>query len=558
MVSILIQSFGGLGLFLFGMKIMSEGLQKVAGKKMRQVLSIVSNNRLVGCGVGAMVTAVIQSSSATTVMLVGFVDAGLMTLTQAVGVILGANIGTTITAQLIAFRITAYALPAIAIGVLLKFFLGRKKWIYVGDVLLGFGLVFYGLVTMKSGFAPLRESESFLSFLTTFQANSLSGLLLCIIIGTIITMILQSSSATVGITMALAMQGLLNFETSVALILGDNIGTTITAELASIGANINAHRTARAHTLFNLIGVFLIVLFFPIFLKLVHFITASIMQFGPPDLIVNDERPNIARYIANAHTLFNIINAAIFLIALPYLVKIAVWLTPGKEERNELDGLHHIKYMDTKFVDTPSIALTQARAEIVRMGEAVQVMFNDVIHSLKDRKIKELAKWRKREFALDVLQREVTQFLVRVTQGSISPDESKEIRSLLRMANNLERVGDAVEDVAEMIEKLFDRNLTLSQEGMRDYEEISNEIWMFLDLVVNAILHENRAVMAKARICEDTINNMEEKMKGSHLTRLQNGVCGIDSGIIFVNILAAFEKMGGFCFNIAQAVAGLK
>ncbi len=558
MFTILFQSLGGLGLFLFGMKIMSEGLQKVAGKKMRRVLSIVSNNRLIGCGVGAMVTAVIQSSSATTVMLVGFVDAGLMTLTQAVGVILGANIGTTITAQLIAFKITAYALPAIAVGVLLKFFLGRQKWMYVGDVLLGFGLVFYGLGTMQSGFAPLRENETFLSFMTTFQADTLSGILLCIVVGTVITMILQSSSATVGITMALAMQGLLNFETSVALILGDNIGTTITAELASMGANINAHRTARAHTLFNIIGVFIIVLFFPIFLKLVHFITSSVMQFEPPDNIVNGERPNIARYIANAHTLFNMVNAAIFLIALPYLVKIAVWLTPGKEEKKELDELHHIKYMDTKFVETPSVALTQARAEIVRMGEAVQVMFKDVIHSLKDRKIKELAKWRKREYALDVLQREVTQFLVRVTQGPISPDESKEIRSLLRMANNLERVGDAVEDVAEMIEKLFDQNLTLSEEGMRDYEEISNEIWRFLDLTIDGIWHEDRAIMAKARILENTINKMEEQMKGSHLTRLQNGICGIDSGIIFVNILTAFEKMGGFCFNIAQAVAGLK
>ena len=220
MLIIFFKILGGLGLFLFGMKIMSEGLQKVAGKKMRQILKLVSNNRFVGCAIGAFVTSIIQSSSATTVMLVGFVDAGLISLSQAVGVILGANIGTTVTAQLIAFRIQDYALPAIAIGVFLRFFIGRRNWIYMGDVLIGFGILFYGLSTMKAGFAPLRENEAFLSFLTGFNADSYIGILKCVIAGTAITVLLQSSSATVGITMALASQGLLNLETSVAIILG--------------------------------------------------------------------------------------------------------------------------------------------------------------------------------------------------------------------------------------------------------------------------------------------------------------------------------------------------
>ena len=293
MKMIIFQSLGGLGLFLFGMKIMSEGLQKVAGNKMRQILSMVSNNRLVGCGVGAIVTSIVQSSSATTVMLVSFVDAGLMSFVQAIGVILGANVGTTVTAQLIAFKVTSYSLPAIALGVLLKFFIGRKKWVYVGDILLGFGLVFFGLATMKAGFAPLKSHPTFISLFTKFNADNVGGILLCILVGSILTMILQSSSATVGITMALASQGLLDFEASVALILGDNIGTTITAELASIGASINAHRTARAHTLFNLIGVINIVIFFPYFLKLVAWVTSSMMDIGPPDLLVDGQRPNI-------------------------------------------------------------------------------------------------------------------------------------------------------------------------------------------------------------------------------------------------------------------------
>jgi len=556
-MSVIFQSLGGLGLFLFGMKIMSEGLQAIAGKKIRLILGMVSNNRLVGFGVGALMTSIIQSSSATTVMLVSFVDAGLMTLVQAVGVILGANIGTTVTAQLIAFNIQDYALPAIAFGVLLKFFIGRRKWVYVGDVLLGFGLVFYGLATMKAGFAPLRENATFIAVFTRFHADTLGGILLCVIVGAVLTMILQSSSATVGITMALAIQGMLGFETSVALILGENIGTTITAQLASIGANINAHRTANAHTLFNLIGVVIIILFFPLFIKLVTATTSSLMVIGPPDLMVGGERPNIARHIANSHTMFNVVSAVFFLLVLPQLVKAVVWFTPQKKEEAR-DELHHIQYMDSKFIDIPSVALGQARAEIIRMGEAVQVMYKDVVHSINEHKLKELSKWRKREHALDILQREITQFLVRVTQGYISPEESKETRSLLRMVNNFERVGDAIEDIAELIERLIEQDLSLSKEALKDYEEISGEAWSFLTLVLDAMKYEDKDIIAKAQEFEEAINEMEEKMKGNHLIRLQEGICAVDPGLIFVNILTAFERMGGYCYNISQAVAGIK
>ena len=555
---VIFQSLGGLGLFLFGMKIMSEGLQKVAGKKMRQILAMVSNNRFVGCGVGAIVTSVIQSSSATTVMLVSFVDAGLMTLTQAIGVILGANIGTTITAQLIAFNITEYALPAIAAGVILKFFLGRRKWIYVGDVLLGFGLVFFGLATMKAGFAPLKDSPAFISFFTRFNTDSQGGIILCVLAGSILTMILQSSSATVGITMALAIEGLLGFEASVALILGENIGTTITAQLASMGTNVNARRTANAHTLFNVIGVFLIILFFPLFLQLVEWLTNSFLGIGPPDLVVGGVNPNIARYIANSHSMFNLVSAVFFLLILPYLVKAAIWLTPQKKEEEELDELRHIKYLDTKFVDMPSAAIGQARAEIVRMGEAVQVMYDDVIKSFKERKLKELSKWRKREDALDNLLREITQFLVHVIQKRISPEESKEITSLMRMANNLERIGDSIENIAQLSEEIIEEDLYFSEGAVRDHGLISNEVRKFLGVVVEGIRTEDKEIIAPAQKLEDNIDRMREEMKSNHIMRLQSAACSVDPGLVFVDTLTAFEKIGDFCYNIAQAVAGLK
>jgi phosphate:Na+ symporter len=557
-MTVIFQILGGLGLFLFGMKIMSEGLQKVAGKKMRWILTVVSNNRFIGCGAGILVTSIIQSSSATTVMLVSFVDAGLINLVQAIGIILGANIGTTVTGQLIAFKISAYALPAIAAGVFLKFFMGKRKWMYVGDVLLGFGLVFYGLATMKAGFAPLRQEPAFITLFTKFNADDLGGILMCILAGTALTMTVQSSSATVGITMALASQGLLTLEASVALILGDNIGTTITAELASIGASVNAHRTARAHTLFNVIGVFFITLIFPFFLKVVLWVTGSVMHMGPPDLMVDGERPNIVRYIANSHTLFNVINAAFFLMFLPYLVKVATWLTPYDKAKKDLDDLHRIKYVDLKFVEVPSVALGQAGLEVRRMGEAVQTMYDDVIFCLKERNFKQLSKWRKREDALDILQREITMFLVRVMQGNISLEESREVRSLIRMTNNIERIGDATVNIAELITKIIEQNLYLSDEALNEYEVISNEIRKYITLVVDAIGHENKEIMAKAQEIQGNVKHIVEKIRESHLIRLQSGVCTVDPGLVFVNIITAFERMGGFCFNISQAVAGLK
>ena len=558
MQQVIFQSLGGLGMFLFGMKIMSEGLQKVAGKKLRQILGMVSNNRFVGCGVGAVATSIIQSSSATTVMLVSFVDAGLMTFIQALGVILGANIGTTMTAQLIAFKISAYALPSIAAGVLLKFFAGHGKRVYVGDVLLGFGLVFFGLATMKAGFAPLKESETFISFFTRFNADNYLGILMCVLVGTVLTMILQSSSATVGITMVLAMQGLLDFPASVALILGDNIGTTITAELASVGASINAHRTARAHTLFNAIGVLNIILFFPLFIKLVVWFTSTTLPIGELNQMVDGEKVNIARYIANAHTMFNVVNALFFLMVLTYLAKVAVWLTPHRKDDAELDELYKIKYMDSGFIDTPSVAIEQAKAEIIRMGESVKLMYDDVVYSLETRKLKELAKWRKREDAIDILQKEITKFLIKVGQKNIMPEESKEISSLLRMTNNLERVGDSIENVAELIEELIEQDLRLSEGGMNDYREISREAGNFIDFIIESMARENIGLMNKALALEDNINRMREEMRGNYLVRLHSGVCAVDPGLMLVDMLTAFEKMGDYCFNIAQAIAGTK
>jgi len=557
MQAIIFQTLGGLGLFIFGMRVMCDGLKKVAGRRLRTVLSAVSSNRVIACATGTLITSVIQSSSAASVMLVGFVDAGLMTLTQAVGVVLGANIGTTVTAQLIAFNISNYALPTIAGGVLLRFFFASKKWQQRGDVLVGFGMLFFGLATMKAGLAPLRQEPAFVAFLTRFQAQNLNEILLCVLAGTALTMAVQSSSATVGITMALASQGLLSFEGSVAVILGTNIGTTITAQLASIGSNVNARQTAMAHSVFNVLGVILVVLIFSYFVNAVVYVTGNFLGVGDPDLLFGEEKRFISRHIANAHTLFNVINAILFLFILPYLVRIAIWLTP-RGEKEHLDEIYHIKYLDRRYLDSPEVALVQARQEIIRMGEETQTMFDEVIGSLKIRNSKKLGIWKDREDVLDNLQKEITDFLVKVMQQSIIVEESREISSLLRMTNNIERIGDEVEDIAEAIERMIEDKFYFSQEAIQDCETITSEARKFLAFVLKGIEEENKEIMPEAVKMVINIDRMTEEMRLSHQNRLVEGACEIDRGMIFIDILNAFEKMGGFCYNVAQAIVGVR
>ena len=557
MQAVLFQTLGGLGLFIFGMRIMSDGLKKVAGKKLRAVLSAVSSNRVLACVTGTAITSIIQSSSATSVMVVGFVDAGLLTLTQAVGVIFGANIGTTVTAQLIAFKINNYAMPVIAAGVLLRFFLASKKWQRWGETLLGFGILFFGLATMKAGLAPLRGEPAFITFLTRFQAQNIHEILLCILVSAALTTAVQSSSATVGIIMALASQGLLSFEGSVALILGTNIGTTITAQLAAIGSNINARQTAMAHTLFNVFGVFFIILIFPYFVNAVIYLTTNLLGTGYPDLLVGGEKPFISRHIANAHTFFNVIIGIIFLFILPYLVKAAIWLTPrGKEEH--LDEIYHIKYLDRRYLDSPEVALVQAKQEIIRMADEAQTMFDEVTRALKIRNPKKLAKLKDREDVLDNLQKEIIDFLVKVMQQNIIVEESREITTLMRMTNNIERVGDEIEDIAEALERMIEEKLYFSENAIQDFMTVSLESRKFLTLIFEGIKEENRQIMPEAVKLVNSVNQMTEAMRSSHHDRLVEGVCEIDRGMIFIDILNAFEKMGGSCYNVAQAIAGVR
>jgi len=552
---------GGLGLFLFGMKTMSEGLQKVAGERMRKILGALTNNRIIGTLVGLGVTAIIQSSSATTVMVVGFVNAGLMSLMQSIGVVLGANIGTTVTAQIIALKITQYALPAIGIGAGLKLFARDRKWSYCGEILLGFGILFFGLTTMKHAFDPVRSSEEFHQFFIMIGNNHLLGVL----IGAVMTIIVQSSSATIGITLALASSGLISFEASIALILGENIGTTITANLAAIGTNLAARRTALAHFLFNIIGVAYMLILFPFFMDMVSHFTQPLVG-GPADFVIATQeqatrlggaigdKPFIARYIANTHTFFNIINTIIFLPLIGMLAKLTTVLIRGREEEMEF----HLKYIDNRVLNTPPIALGQARAETKRMASVALSMLDETLEYFDDFDDHRIGPLEKKEELVDMMQREITDFMVALSQKSISQETSKNIASMMHMVNDLERVGDHCENLWRLGQKKKEKRIPFSDIAIEEIRELGKVTREFLLFVNEAMERGDTTIIQKAQHMENTIDQIEETLRNNHITRLNTGECAVDPGLIFIDMLHNFEKIGDHTYNLAEAVIGKK
>ncbi|MDP7421342.1 MAG: Na/Pi cotransporter family protein, partial [bacterium] len=399
--SIAFSSVGGLGIFLFGMQIMSHGLQKLAGKRLKQFLETITSNPVSAVMVGAGVTAIIQSSSATTVMVIGFVNSGFMTLAQAIGVILGANIGTTITAQLIAFKISAYALPAAGVGFFMSLFSKDRKWRETGQVLLGFGLLFLGLSIMKGALTPLKESGAVKDVFMMFRNNPS----LAVIAGAVMTMLLQSSSATIGLTMGMAGSGLIGFEIAVPFILGENIGTTITALLACIGTNVSAKRAALSHALFNIIGVVYVFIMLKLFCRLVDVVTPG---------VANDPA-TIERHIANSHTLFNVVNTIIFLPFIKVFTRLTRKVIPGDEPVSQ-----DPRWLDKRLLHTPFMAISATIKELHRMANLGRTMLKDTFTALFKDDEESLAAVFENEQAVDNLEHEITHYLVLIAEKDLS------------------------------------------------------------------------------------------------------------------------------------------
>ncbi|MGL4208243.1 MAG: Na/Pi cotransporter family protein [Candidatus Adiutrix sp.] len=549
---VVFSTFGGLGIFIYGMTIMSESLQHMAGDRLKSILAAVSANRVRAALTGLGITAIIQSSSATTVMLVGFVNAGLMNLTQAVGVALGAKVGTTVTGQLLAFNISEMALPAIAIGCLMKVFATGRNARELGGIILGFGFLFYGMELMKDGVTPFKDSGIMVDFFTRFEADSLSGIILCVIVGTFCTMIVQSSSVTVGLTMALATQGLLTLPGAAALVLGDNIGTTITAELAALKTHVAARRTARANTICSIVGAAYMIILFPFYVQLVEYITQTFSVLGPADLIVDGIKPNIARYVANAHTIFNIINSCIFLLALPLLVRAAIYFTSERREKAKV-GLMTPLYLDEASLKTPPVALSQARREIVRMAEISEKMAEEVFSALISRKIKDMGNYDVKEEALDNLQKAIHNYLIKLYGDHNTPEDHRTISAQMTMVNSIERLGDTTTHIAELTIYALDNHVQLSEPAMEDYRAISSTALEFHNLVTCA-LRENRSdILNKAEELEQRLDQMRLTMRQNHLERLKLGICTVEQGLVFTDMINYFERLGDYLLKVTRA-----
>lgn len=549
--------FGGLGLFLFGMKVMSEGLQKVAGDEMRRILSALTNNRFIGALVGIAMTAIIQSSSATTVMVVGFVNAGLLSLVQSLGIVLGANIGTTITAQIIAFKITGYALPAIGFGVGLKLFSRNKKYIYIGEIILGLGLLFFGLSTMQVAFNPLKSNEDFHQLFLLVGHYKLLGIL----IGALLTFIVQSSSAMIGITLALASSGLLSFEASVALILGENIGTTLTTNLAAMGTSLAARRTAFSHFLFNVIGVIYMLILLPVFMQLISSLTP-----GNADFVIQTQaqavsfaaeigdKPYIARHIANTHTLFNVINAIIFLPFIGFLAKISTLMIRGEETHDDFQ----MKYIDDRVLNTPPVAIGQARRETRRMAQIALEMVEETNLFLNDGDFKRIRSLEKKEEQVDILQREILRFLVKLSQKSISAKTSETISTLMNMADDLERIGDHCENIWQLGIRKVEEKIAFTHLGEKEVGMIAQKTCNFLQFVIAAMDGGDQTIGAKSIELEDEIDALEKRLRSNHIARLNTGECTVSPGLIFIDILNNYEKIGDHTYKLSEAIIGEK
>ena len=546
---------GGLGIFLLGMKNMSEGMQAVAGNRLRKLINAVTNNRLLACGVGIAVTSLIQSSSVTTVMVVGMVNAGLMNLMQAIGVILGADIGTTITGWILVLEIAKYGFPILGVSAFFFLFAKNERLRYTALMTLGLGMVFFGLMQMKAGFYPLREMPAFVEWFSKVTPDTYWGVLKCCMIGACLTAIVQSSSATVGITMGLASTGILSFETAAALVLGENIGTTITACLASIGASTNAKRASMAHVMIKVIGVAWITALFPFYINIVK----SVVGVDPSTMVVVngvETFPHIMKSIAIAHTGFNLINVIVFLPFTAVLAKLLMRFLPDAEH----EEVPHLKFIDVRMLETPAIGIQQSKNEILLMGEQVRKMLNRLKNIIAKDVADEKAESKifHREEVLDITQKEITEFLSKLLSGTVTHDVMNNGRMQLRMADEYESISDYITNVLKLNLKMRKSDLRMSDEGKSEILELHERVTEYITFINEGVRTNNVAILSKANIRGDAITHYIKECRSKHLERVSTEHAAPLNSLIFTDMLNSYRRMKDHGLNIAEALAGEK
>lgn len=530
---------GGLGIFLLGMKNMSDGMQAVAGSSLRRMIGLATNNRFLATGVGTLVTTLIQSSSITTVMVVGFVNSGVMSLQQAMGVIMGANIGTTITGWIIALKIGKYGLPILGAWAFVYLFSKGDRWRSWAMFFMGIGMVFFGLELMKDACKVIRETPDFQLWFQRFQADSYFGVIKCALAGCLLTMMVQSSSATLGITITLATEGVIGYQTAAALVLGENIGTTITAYLASLGATTNARRAAYFHVIFNLVGVFWITLIF-------GWYTALVLRIVPSGMEAQ---------IATTHSIFNVVNTLAFLGFVAPIATLLERLVPAKafKEKPRLTDL------DIRMLETPMLAVEQSRQEIIKMGEDCHRMLLWLRELLQQESLNrsQVLELREKEKMLDDVQDEVSSFVTNLLAGNVPHNVAQECRQQLRLADEYESVSDYVTSIVRFDEKLRQGELRFAPKQVEGLVSLCDTIAGFVEEVNRAYCDGNLNVAEEVGSSSKKIRRQIKDLRKAYLEELpQETLVAPQITVAFLNALNGFGRVRDHAMVVAETISG--
>ncbi|WP_195951098.1 Na/Pi cotransporter family protein [Clostridium saudiense] len=518
--------FGGLGLFLYGMKLMSDGLENVAGEKLKGILEKITSNKVIGVLVGTIVTAIIQSSSATTVMVVSFVNAGLMTLTQATGVILGSNIGTTITAQMVSFNLEVIAPIFIGVGAIVIMSAKKKRIKDLAYIALGFGILFMGMGLMSSSLKPISNLQIFNDFISVIGKNNFLGVL----VGLTMTAILQSSSATTGILVALANSGNIDMNVAFPIILGCNIGTCVTAILAGLTANRTAKKAALLHLLFNIFGT---VLFLPFSDKVVTFV-----NYLTPD--------NVARQVANAHTIFNVVITIFILPISKYFVMLVNHILPDDEGKESCGAI----YLDKKLLETPIVASGQVIKETIRMANKAKNNLELAMEVFLNWNEEKMKKVYANESIINTLERDITEYLIELSQHNLPEENAKLVSQAYHTINDIERIGDHAENIVELAIQKYENNITLSYDGYKEVRQLFEVTLRSITIAIESF-KSNEISDDEVEKVEEEIDSLEKQFRENNINRLSAKTCLADAGIMFFDLLSNLERIGDHANNIA-------
>lgn len=555
---------GSLGLFIFGMKLMSEGLQQSAAGGLRKILSSMTRNRYLGVLSGFLVTALVQSSSATTVMTVSFVNAGLLTLLESSGVMMGANIGTTITGWLVSlfgFKISlsSYSLIFIAFGAPLMF-MAKNKVKGWANAIIGFAILFMGLGFLKDAVPDLDANSGIVQFFTQFSDSPFLGRIAFVLLGTLVTIVVQSSSAAMALTLTMVLKGIIPFEVGAAMILGENIGTTITAELASLVGNVHAKRSARIHSMFNIVGVTWMIFLMPVFLNIVTWFTTSILGMAPfvDELGVTISGEGATIGLSAFHTIFNLTNVLLLIWFVPQLVKIAESTVKSKGEDDEIFKL---EFISSGITQTPELSILEAKKEVVKFAELTfkmhkksQELINELDVKKRGKLMKKIIKY---EEITDSLESEIANYLGKVSTSKLTEKSSLRLRSMLSITSDLERIGDIYMQISKTVDKKTDAKLWFDQNQRDNLNELFNKVLEAYELMISNLSGNYSEInLDKSVSLEDAINELRNDIRKKHFKSMEKGDYNAQSGLIYSNIFSSIERVGDHIINVSEAASG--